>query len=200
MIPVQYVIPGSLEINLSILICAINERAGMLAELLGSLEEQIKNVEGVQVIVSLDERGQNSTGAKRNALVNAAQGKYICFVDDDDEVFNNYVYQIVKALEGNPDVVSINGTMSENGKPHATWEISRHHQNFTSRKAGKIHYWRYCNHLSPVRKEIAMQCPFPEIFWEEDSAYSKALYNSKLIRIESKVLPPIYHYRYKKKI
>lgn len=200
MIPVERVI-GDTEPIISILICSINERAGMLSSLLTNLEEQIKRMDdcfsNAEVWVSLDEKGQHTTGAKRNALVQAALGKYICFIDDDDEVSDNYVIEIVKACEGNPDAVSINGTMTEDGILR-TWNISRHNRDYTGRKDGRVHYWRHTNHLAPVRRSIALQCPFPNVSWEEDSAYSKALMNSRLLRVESVIMEPLYHYKYKK--
>lgn len=205
MIPVTQVFPSLMNSKdkyiITICICSISERAGMLAALLHNLENQCKKLPlgSVQILVSLDDRGQNTTGAKRNALVFAALGDLVNFVDDDDEISGDYVQQILIAAEGNPDTISINGTMTQDGRPHATWEISRHHRNFTMRKAGRIHYIRYTNHLSPVRRSIAIQCPFPDTYWEEDSAYSKALMNSKLIRIETKVFDPIYHYKYQTK-
>ena len=179
---------------LSICICALNERAGKLALLLASLEKQIKDPEQVELVVEMDDR-QITTGAKRNLLYQRAKGKYVCSIDDDDEVYPYYVEEILKAVENDPDAIAMNGIMSINGKFHASWSISRFNPYIETRVNGKPHYLRYHNHLSPIRRSIALQFPFPDKVFQEDYEFATALHKAKAIKIETRIDKPMYHYK-----
>jgi len=45
-------------------------------------------------------------GEKRDWLVQMAKGEYLCFIDDDDSIRPDGLFQIVDALKQNPDVVT----------------------------------------------------------------------------------------------
>ena len=79
--------------KLSILIRSLYSREVMLNSLLANLYTQI--VKGnyyfnVEVLVNRDNK-EITSGAKANELLLAAAGKYIVFIDDDDEVADNYL-------------------------------------------------------------------------------------------------------------
>jgi len=46
----------------------------------------------------LSDKGEKSTGEKRNLLYGMAKGKYVCSIDDDDWVPDTYIYEILKAV------------------------------------------------------------------------------------------------------
>lgn len=169
----------------------------MLARISGKLEQQAMAFPGeVEILIEVDAR-EKSTGTKRNLLYQKAQGKYVCSVDDDDDVSDSYVADILEAVKGDPDAVALNGTMTTNGRNLVTWDISRLHPYCTVHKpGGKVHYLRYHNHLSPIRREIAIQYPFPDMSFKEDYAFATAIHNAKAIRTEAKVIRPAYHYKY----
>lgn len=59
----------------------------------------------VEVLCLLDNRIR-SIGAKRQALLDAANGEYVAYVDDDDSVSGDYAAKIMGAIERDrPDVV-----------------------------------------------------------------------------------------------
>ncbi len=59
-----------------------------------------------EVLCNVDS-GENSSGKKRNELTAAASGEYIAFIDDDDDVSDDYVASICGAvINSRPDVVS----------------------------------------------------------------------------------------------
>src|SRR3990172_9946081 len=102
---------------LSILICSLQKRFELLKQLHFHLFKQIYtlNVLGkVEVICNVDNK-QKTTGQKRNELLQAARGKYISFIDDDDWVADYYVEEILKAAQSDCDVMAINGVMTTNG-------------------------------------------------------------------------------------
>ena len=94
--------------KLSILICAVFERdfSRLVANLMNQIDRQI-NDQGVEILVLSDNR-KRSTGRKRQALLNAAQGDYVTFIDDDDDVSSDYLAEVLMATKSNADVIVFN--------------------------------------------------------------------------------------------
>jgi transcriptional regulator CtsR len=90
------------NIKLSILICSVenDERQESLNKLIHELNNQIcsnyaENI--VEILVEKD-NGTMSVGTKRNVLIDKANGEYICFIDDDDFIAENYLNLILQNL------------------------------------------------------------------------------------------------------
>lgn len=116
--------------------------------------------------------GGPTIGANRNAAIADAAGEYICFIDDDDLVPDHYVKRILEAIKDKPDVVGIRGhyILGQN-KP----ELFIHSLDYNEWKTVDGVHQRCPNHLNPVKREIALQVPFPEKNYREDMEYSMAL-------------------------
>lgn len=130
-------------------------------------------------------------GVKRNRLLSVAHGDYIVFIDDDDTISPDYVQKILKATETNPDCIGISGLITTNGQDKRQWHISK---DFGSWYEHANCYYRTPNHISPIRRELALQAGFPEIVHGEDYEYSKRLL--PLLKTEVKVEGNIYFYNY----
>lgn len=178
--------------RLSILICSLNSRAQFLARLRAVLDPQI--TDEVEVLVNTDD-GQMSIGEKRNALLDAATGDYIAFVDDDDMVRTTYVKSILEALQTNPDCVGIEGVITFDGNPNGRLFIHSLQYRSWFEKDGI--YYRNPNHLSPVKRELALKVKFPSKNHGEDHDYSRALL--PFLNTEVYIKGPIYHYDYREK-
>lgn len=90
---------------LSILTPSVPERMDShLKPLLEKLKKQIEN-KNVEHVVLLDNK-KRTIGMKREALVEIAKGKYISFVDDDDDISEDYVDSIVEAAKTDSDVIT----------------------------------------------------------------------------------------------
>jgi glycosyltransferase involved in cell wall biosynthesis len=181
---------------LSILICSLNNRAGMLATLLGELERQVKenNAEDkVEILVELD-NGELPTGTKRNMGLQKAVGKYICWHDDDDWPYPCYVSEILKGAESDADCMAINGIYTQDGGAAIKWKLSKDYPNETVDELGQQIFIRKCNHIAPVKRELALLVGFHPISNGEDKQYSEDL--NPLLRTEVVIEPPLYHYRY----
>lgn len=191
-----------MDYKLSILICSINTREKQLEELLENISNQIK--EGgfgdfVEVIALSDcgyKKGGMNVGGKRNRLLDLAHGKYICFIDDDDMISHDYIKQILKGINHNPDVITFEGWVTDNkmSKKNKFYIGTEH----IAHDANGICY-RFPNHLSPVKKEIAMQCRFPDKNFGEDSDYSDKLRQIGLTN-EYKIPLDLYYYRFDPKL
>lgn len=180
---------------LSILICTLDDRLNEYMKLILELVEQIKNKIGVVEVLVESDNGEISTGAKRNLLLQRARGKYVCWVDDDDEISPYYVEEILKGAEMDCDCMGILGYMTTNGADEIGWELSKDFENDTITRNGKRFYIRKTNHIAPVKRELALLTMFPDISNGEDKDYSDRL--NPLLKTEYKItMPDMYHYKY----
>ena len=184
------------DIILSILICTIPERAKQLQRLMDHLRPQIPFDGTVEVIIQEENRSSNggpTIGANRNSLLEKAGGTYVCFVDDDDMVSEDYVERILEALMTGPHVVGIEGhyTQGEN-KPILFRHSMQYDKWFTDDKGVLC---RCPNHLNPVLRELALKAGFPDQNHGEDHEYSKALL--PLLKTEEMIDSVIYFYHKK---
>lgn len=178
-----------MEINtLSVLIATIPSRESSFKNLLEYLYIQCYDIKHL-VEVKWDNSLDYNIGTKRNKLLQQASGKYIVFIDDDDHIAPNYVELILNACKDNTDCIAINGTITTNGYNERKWFISMVYKRWHELNGV---YFRTPNHISPVRRELALQAGFPEIAFGEDAVYSERLYT--LLKTETTILQPIYHY------
>jgi glycosyltransferase involved in cell wall biosynthesis len=70
------------------------------------IAKQIGN-QAVEHLILSDNRAR-SIGEKRQSLVDIANGEYIAFCDDDDDVSDNYVFELLQAIETKADVITFN--------------------------------------------------------------------------------------------
>lgn len=180
------------DITLSILICSLWERAADFARLLGVLENQLTSE--VEILTEIDNR-EITTGAKRNILLQRAAGKYVVFVDDDDSVSENYVSEILEAAKSDPDAIVFNGWITTNGENKRRFKLSKDYPYTTKDNI----YYRYPNHIVPIRATIAKKFRFPDKTYGEDFSWATKIHNSKLIKTEVKIEKELYYYLYKTK-
>lgn len=175
---------------LSILTCTLPERAHLLKRLSDILTPQLKdNVEWLT-----DPRGrQVQTGRKRNELIHQSRGAWVCFIDDDDIISSNYVALILNALQQNPDCVTFEGWMTTNDRSRMDWVIKLGES--YEERGGK--YYRFPNHLCPIRKSIANQFSFPPIYQGEDYQWALAINNSGVLKTSVHIPEKIYHYDFR---
>lgn len=184
---------------LSILICSLTKRYSSLKALIKTLGFHPR----VEILVEMDD-GQMSTGAKRNILLKRAVGEYVAFIDDDDSVVPSYISNILDAIRTGPDVVGFNGYISTDGGEYEEWKISKDLPYATSHGIGingkpGIIYLRYNNHLSPIKREIALKIGYPDKYHGEDYDYARRLHESGLIKTEVCINKHLYYYQYKSK-
>lgn len=181
---------------LSILICSIQTRLGMLGELLRLIDSQIEANNArtrIEVLVDLDSK-ERTTGKKRQALLEKSKGKYIVYVDDDDKPSDYYIEEMLKAADSDMDCAAINGHMTTNGADPIDWRISKDYDTATVFEAGKKVYLRHTNHITIVRREIALEAGFNDVSNAEDGYYSGRLKGK--LNTEYRIEKPMYHYRY----
>jgi glycosyltransferase involved in cell wall biosynthesis len=187
------VIPLNESKKLSILILSLGRRKHYLDRLMGILKPQEN--EEVEILINTD-NGEKSIGTKRNELLKDAIGDYICFVDDDDVVSNDYIDKILKATESNPDTIGIHLLHKEDnilrGLTYHSLKYTHWWDETNKENPNLKNYYRNPNHLNPVKREYALEVGFPEINHGEDRWYSQNIL--KFLKTEEYIETPIYEY------
>lgn len=92
---------------LSILTPSIPSRIGnSLQKLIEKIDKQIKEnglEKKVEHLILIDNKIR-TVGRKRDNLIQSAVGQFVAFVDDDDDISNDYVLQLTNAIKENPNV------------------------------------------------------------------------------------------------
>lgn len=179
-----------MAIKLSVLIATMPSRKWKFNRLMNILDSQMPMNGSVQVL--WDDSMDYNIGIKRNKLLERADGDYIVYCDDDDLVSKDYIHKILKATVGNPDCIGISGVITTNGKNEKQWHISKDYGTWYEKNG---EYLRTPNHISPVKREIALKIKFPEISYGEDAVYSRNIHPH--LHTENIVEGNIYTYKYK---
>jgi glycosyltransferase involved in cell wall biosynthesis len=179
--------------KLSILIPTVHRRKALFDRVFTQLNNQIKalKAESLVEIVSHVDGGQNKIGKKRNELLEASKGEYVCFVDDDDRVSDEYVSFLLKAIETKPDVVALNGIITFDGKDPKRFAHSLKYNRFYNDHRT---YYRPPNHLNCIKREHAITVKFKEINHGEDTDWAMRLMQTKLLKNEYYHDKILYHY------
>jgi glycosyltransferase involved in cell wall biosynthesis len=184
---------------LSILIPTIDIRVEdkrFFSRLMQRLIEQVKSgsyENQVEIIVCFDCR-KASIGSKRNFLMEKSNGEFLCFVDDDDDVSDDYVKNIVEAITNHPDIdyVGWKQLYIESGRVADKYTYhSLKHKYWSVDGDG---WYRNVSHLNPIRSSIAKQVPFLDISHVEDMYWAEEIY--PLLTSEAYIDHLMYYYRY----
>lgn len=185
-------------ISLSILIPTTPDRQYKLSLLLSQLEKQIIN-KPVQILVNETKSYkdqptlQHTIGYKRNVLVRKANNEYCCFIDSDDRVSDNYIDLILNALQKKPKAThcSLLGVYSQNGIDKGIFHHSIQYKKWRTTN-NKIKFERSVNHLNPVKRQIMLANPFPQIMFGED--HKQSLSMIKDLKEEAEIRQILYYY------
>ncbi len=182
--------------KLSILICRLPERTKTFTDLIVNLEKQIElSFFEVEILVDATPKGKMFVGKKRNILLQKAKGEYVCFIDDDDRVSNDYLFHLKQGIEKGVDCCSLTGIITENGLNPLIFQHSIKYKEYKTNPDGmSVRYERYPNHLNCIKASIAKQFTFPEKNHGEDTDWATQIFKSGLIKTEHWIEPVIYYY------
>lgn len=153
---------------LSVLIPSVPERKEKLDKLISQLTEQDTSNE-VEIIYNDSKKfdeGGITVGEKRNKLVQEANAKYLCFLDDDDSMSPNYVQALLSMCRQGYDVCTFRSMY----KCDYYWAlIDMDMSNPENEQANPLIITkRRAWHLCPVLSSIAKQHTFKNINDAED--------------------------------
>lgn len=159
-----------MDIKLSILICTVYERVNKFRPLLGHLKKM--NVyDDVEILYEVDDK-EISVGAKRQKLIEKANGEFVVFIDDDDWCIDTYIKDIRDTIIANPEIDCI-GSLEEcyiNGMKRTAIHSNRytHWQD----NVDGYDYVRTIYHKDPVRRELALKVGFKNMRFAEDHDFA----------------------------
>lgn len=194
------------EIELTVMILSIPSRVDNAVSLMKKLEGQLGNRRSVEILILTDNRSQ-SISEKRNVLLKAARGQFVCFLDDDDGVANNYIDLLLKAVKENPNVdcISFDQFCSLDGEPmNVSFGIGNPHGQLWRNEDGLLgDIKRPPYHMCLFRREIAQSEEFRPMFAANGQSYGEdfdwliRLYPK--IQTEHHISEPLHMYVYNSK-
>jgi len=174
---------------LSILICTLEEReTEFLNRILSILQPQIQD-RSVEIII-LTDNGEIPIGTKRNMSLDIANGKYVCFIDDDDIVSDKYVELVLSKIEDNSDVIVFSSIVTTNG---SDVKMAKQGMEYEYSEVDDV-YYRLPNHLSIHKKETIIE-RFMDIRTGEDDEWAQR--RLKEIKTQSRIDEILYHYDFR---
>lgn len=171
--------------KLSILTPTIPSREDKVKALSDKIACQSKGLD-VEHLVFSDNK-KRSIGAKRQALVDIARGEYIAFVDDDDDISDDYVSEILRGIKSGADVVTFQQTAVYNGLVSTVvFRLGRQDGAFNPGGITNRNAWHVC----AWNRQKVKGCWFKENNYGEDLAW--CLQARK--RVETEIhIPKILH-------
>lgn len=180
---------------LSVLIPSVPSRVeSMLLPLMAKLSAQCDRRPGkVEVLVLIDNKTR-SVGLKREALMQSSRGRFVAFVDDDDDVADSYIERIVDAAEANPDAdcIVFDQTCTLNDSPAV---IVKHGIEFENTEIGLDGGTRKPWHVMAYRGVLARSCHFPDASYGEDWYWVDQAWQ-KIVN-QHRIEEVLHHYRFR---
>jgi glycosyltransferase involved in cell wall biosynthesis len=179
---------------ISILIPTLESRKVFFDRLVSELFwqlDQIPNGRQLVEIMQYQDKGELTTGAKRNWLVNNAKGQYVAGFDDDDMPTDCYMQVMLKAAESGADCGEFRGLYFSNGVYDRPFHHSIQYDRWWQNQYG---YYRNPNHISLIKRELILDIPFKDITVGEDGQFSLALQASGRLKTEFPVKETLYLY------
>ena len=160
-----------------------NVRELSLQRLLNALRTHKEYADSIEIIVNRDD-GAKAVGEKRNEILDQATGLFVCFIDDDDMVHDQYVPHLVNIIRENPnlDCIGFSGMYHVDGREVMKFKHANRYGGHFKDEHGVQH--RPVNHINPVRTEHARRVRFPHTNFSEDMDYCNRLLASGFIKNE----------------
>lgn len=177
---------------LAILIPTLTERQQLLNRLVAELDRQRIGKE-VILLIAEDQR-QETTGAKRNKLIQAAienNVDYFAFADDDDMVGPTYIQRGIETMESGMDCGELWGNYYEKRKLIKPFH---HYLNCTHAWDDKQKYHRPPNHLNFMKLDLVKDFKFQDKTIGEDMTWAMEIRKAEVLKTMYSIPEIIYHY------
>lgn len=177
--------------KLSILIPHLRSRDALA--LISSIKDQIHAADDEVGLCIDGDNGERTSGQKRQLLMEDAGGEYVCFVDDDDTVADDYVEQLLEGCHSGADVVTFNAAIT--GIPtsvstHSMWQ-------FGLTDDLRQHGLMTVNHLCAWKRSIATMVGWcPELGFGDDQLWYQPLFYSGIVKTQFHIDKCLYRYNF----
>lgn len=165
---------------LSILTPSVQNRiTDKLLKLIDKINSQIDKhnfKKKVEHLILIDNKIQ-TIGRKRDNLVQSAVGKYVAFVDDDDDISDDYILELINAIEKNDgvDVITFkqNCFIDKYPKSIAVFGLNNEQQSYSPGAT----FTRKPYHICAWKRSLVRDYHFSYINYGEDFDWIKQLWN-----------------------
>lgn len=183
---------------LTIMIPTTVDRREMFKKLYTELWRQVIEcwaMNEIEIVYEEDSK-EISVGAKRQKLLEKANGEFVVGFDSDDWPAPNYINDILQALLQNKDIdhVGFFELCTWDGKNPKISIFSNKYQKWGENIYG-YDYIRCANPKSVIRKSKALQVGFADQRFGEDILFSEAV--TPLLKSEVFIDKILYYYKYK---
>lgn len=158
----------------SILIPTMTGRDATLQRLLESIREKTTRIAPdlrIEISIYYDNK-ETSVGMKRQSLLQGAKGKYMSFIDDDDDITDAYIEDLVATIRGNHPVMRLRGQIAQ-----FTFTHSLENKLTDVMARGEV-FLRPPNHLNPMMTDVAKLISFGDAVRGEDLDWTMRLSRS----------------------
>jgi hypothetical protein len=187
-----YIRRKSYAYDWSVLIPTIPGREASLESLLSGIREKVARLAPhlrVEYCINFDRR-EKSVGRKREELLQGAKGKYMSFIDDDDQITDAYIEDLQATIAGSFHVMRLRGEIKPYTFTHST-EIS-----LSGPMAIGSVFVRPPNHLNPMMTDVAKLIHFGDALRGEDLDWTIRLAKRGFLQTEYRSDPSRIHYLY----
>lgn len=189
-----YVAHKTYAYDWSVLIPSLVERTAQRQALLGSIREKVGRIcptLRVEYLTDIDNR-QKTIGRKRQQLLQSARGRYMSFIDDDDDITDAYVEDLAACVAGNFHVMRLYGQMSQYRFMHSTSVGVRDRMVVGEPPL----FQRPPNHLNPMLTDLAKYVSFKDVRRGEDTDWAVRLSRTGFLQREFRSDSSRVHYIY----
>lgn len=162
-----------MKIKLSILIPTIPERAEKFTKLYNRISTLAPK--GVEILFDstpkYDSLGGISVGEKRQKLIEMSKGKYFVFIDDDDNITDNFFSILLPQLKHNKEIICYRVKAFIDGKEHIIDQSIKNENEQLKEDITK----RYPSVMNCYRKDVALRSKFSKLNNGEDFKWSMSL-------------------------
>lgn len=182
---------------IAILTPTLSERAQLRQRLQKELNRQISAfglTHPPVILLSYEDQGEMTTGAKRNLLTQRAidyGASYVANFDDDDMPGPTYIQRMMDAEKSGFDCAELWGQIYFNGIKGNPFHHSIKHQIWWQ---DEKYYYRCPNHLSLMKLSLIKDIPYPDITVGEDGQFSMSVEKAGVLKTEYPIPEIIYHY------
>jgi len=166
-----------------VLIPTIPGREEGLQRLVNTLYEKTKRLAPdlrMEICLDFDNR-ESSIGVKRQRLLDRAKGKYLSFIDDDDDITDAYIEDLWACIRGNYHTMRLKGQMSQYQFVHS---VDIKLTDMMAAKTDPPYFQRPPNHLNPMLSDVAKLIKFKNAVHGEDLDWTINLSKHKFLSHE----------------
>jgi hypothetical protein len=130
---------------------------------------------------------------KRQRLLQGAEGKYMAFIDDDDDVTVAYFEDLWATIRGGFHTMRLRGQIAQHTFVHSLdVKLTDTMATFTD----PPYFRRPPNHLNPMLTDVAKLISFKDAVRGEDLDWTIGLYRNNLLETQYVGNPDHIHYHY----